>query len=474
MATQCLPKPTEPSDSLTEYLAIGRESSLTFKEKSGYALGDTAFVLFWHTWSQFLLIFYTDVFGITAMAAGAMFFVTRLVDAFADPIMGLIADQTKSRHGKFRPWLIWGVIPYMVLGVLLFTVPNLAEGGKLIYAYVTYIGVSIVYTVLNIPYSALMGVMTSHSHERTVLASYRFYGAYIAVFIVNLTLLKMVSFFGDGDDATGYQRTMMVYSLIAGVLILIVFLATKERVQPPQGQNSDLKADLAQLFKNGPLLAVILIGVLTLVWTTLRNSATLYYMKYYIGADDAATSLFLTVGTISVLISVAATGLAERWLGGKKKAFVILTLATGIVTCGYFFADGQNVALLYAIVIISQAFTAPLMPLFWSMIADTADYSEWKFGRRTTGLIFSSGTFSQKSGGAIGGALAGMYLAWIGYDPKIELTAASIDGLRAMMSYVPSAIGVVAAAAVVLYSISPSLAKQIERDLSTRHAISSN
>jgi GPH family glycoside/pentoside/hexuronide:cation symporter len=469
-----MPDAIEISDEAVISATARERGVLTIREKLAYALGDTAFVLFWHTWSQFLLIFYTDVFGITAMAAGAMFFVTRLVDAFADPFMGLIADQTTSRYGKFRPWLIWGVVPYMVLGVLLFTIPNFSAGGKLIYAYVTYIGVSIVYTMLNIPYSALMGVMTSHSQERTVLASYRFYGAYVAVFIVNLTLLKLVTYFGAGDAATGYQRAMMVYSLMAGILIVIVFLGTKERVQPPRGQVSDVKADLAQLFKNGPLLAVILIGVLTLVWTTLRNSATLYYMKYYIGADDAATSLFLTVGTISVLISVAATGLAERWLGGKKMAFVILTLATGVVTCGYYFVDGRNMPLLYAVTIVSQALTAPLGPLFWSMIADTADYSEWKFGRRTTGLIFSSGTFSQKTGGALGGALAGMYLTWIGYIANRDQTAVTIDGLRAMMSYVPSGIAILAAAAVSLYSITPALNKQIERDLTARHATSTH
>ena len=447
---------------------------LSIREKMAYALGDTAFVLFWHTWSQFLLIFYTDVFGITAMAAGAMFFVTRLVDAFADPLMGLIADQTTSRYGKFRPWLIWGVVPYMVLGVLLFTVPDFSAGGKLVYAYVTYIGVSIVYTMLNIPYSALMGVMTSSSHERTILASYRFYGVSVAVFVVNLTLLMLVDFLGQGDKATGYQRAMMIYSLMAGILIVIVFIATKERVQPPHGQESDVKADVAQLFKNGPLFAVIFIGVLTLVWTTLRNSATLYYMKYYFGADDRTTSLFLTVGTVSYLIGIAATGLAERWLGGKRMAFVILTLATAIVTSGYYFVEPRNMTLLYAIAIVSQALTAPLGPLFWSMIADTADYSEWKFGRRTTGLIFSSGTFSQKSGGAIGGALAGMYLTWISYDPKMELRVETIDGLRAMMSYVPSAIAILSAAAVGLYSISPALSKQIERELSARQKTSIN
>jgi glycoside/pentoside/hexuronide:cation symporter, GPH family len=468
-----MPNAIDISDDAMISASTRERGVLSVREKVAYALGDTAFVLFWHTWSQFLLIFYTDVFGITAMAAGTMFFVTRLVDAFADPLMGLIADQTNSKHGKFRPWLIWGVVPYMVLGVLLFTVPDFSAGGKLVYAYVTYIGVSIVYTMLNIPYSALMGVMTSHTHERTILASYRFYGVSVAVFIVNLTLLALVDFFSQGDKATGYQRAMMVYSLMAGILILIVFFATKERVQPPQGQESDVKADVAQLFKNGPLFAVIFIGVLTLVWTTLRNSATLYYMKYYFGADDRMTSLFLTVGTVSYLIGIAATGLAERWLGGKKLAFVILTLATAVVTSGYYLVDPGNLTLLFAIAIVSQACTAPLGPLFWSMIADTADYSEWKFGRRTTGLIFSSGTFSQKSGGAIGGALAGMYLFWIGYVANSEQSPETIAGLKAMMSYVPSGLALAAAAAVTLYGISPTLVRQIERELALRHGRSS-
>jgi glycoside/pentoside/hexuronide:cation symporter, GPH family len=457
------------SDSSAKLLSADAKDVLTFKEKSAYALGDTAFVLFWHTWSQFLLIFYTDVFGINAVAVGIMFGVTRLFDAIVDPVMGVIADQTNSKHGKFRPWLIWGVIPYMVLGVLLFTVPDFAESGKLVYAYITFIGVSIVYTMLNIPYSALMGVMTPHSHERTSLASFRFYGAYIGVFIVNLTLLKLVAQLGQGDDAAGYQRTMIIYSLTAGLLILIVFFATRERVQPPRDQTSDVKADLAQLAKNGPLLAVILVGVLTTIWMTLRNGASMYYLKYHIGADDETISTFLTVGTVSVLISVAGTSLAERWLGGKKLAFILLTLATGFVTCGYYFVDGSNMGQLYAITIVSQAFTAPLMPLFWSMIADTADYSEWKFGRRTTGLIFSAGTFSQKTGGALGGALAGAYLGWIGYVANSQQTPDAVEGLKSMMSYLPSLLGIVAAAAVVLYGITPKISKQIENDLAIRH-----
>ena len=192
---------------------------LSVREKVGYALGDAAFVLFWHTWSQFLLIFYTDVFLVSASAVGVMFGVTRLFDAINDPVMGVVADRTRSRHGSFRPWLLWGVVPFMALGVLLFTTPDLSPNGKLVYAYATYVGASMVYTMLNIPYGALMGVMTSRASERTVLATFRFYGAYAAVFFVNLTLLRMVATLGRGDDAVGYQRTMIVYALLAGAFV---------------------------------------------------------------------------------------------------------------------------------------------------------------------------------------------------------------------------------------------------------------
>ncbi|MCA9259472.1 MAG: MFS transporter [Planctomycetales bacterium] len=449
---------TAQSDSQT--LAVG--------EKIGYAMGDSAFVLFWHTWSTFLLIFYTDVFHLSAAAVGAMFGITRLFDAVNDPFMGIVADQTKSKYGRFRPWILRGLIPYMAFGVLLFTVPDWSPGAKLAYAYVTYIGASLAYTVVNIPYGALMGVMTTRSRERTALASYRFYGAYAAVIFVNLTLLRLVARLGGGDDAIGYQRTMIIYALLSGALLIGVFLTTRERIQPPADQTADVKADLSLLLKNKPWLIVFAMGILSLLWGTMRNSATLYYMKYHLGADDAAISYFLTAGTVAVLGGVAATGLAERYLGGKKRAFILLTVGASLAACGFYFVPPRALASAYAIHIASQALTGPLMPLFWSMIAETADYSEWKFGRRSTGLVFSAGTFSQKSGGALGGAIAGVFLAWIGYEANAEQSQQTVQGIRAMMSYVPALLAAAAVAVACLYPITPDVAQRMETDLAAR------
>lgn len=437
-------------------------------EKMGYALGDTASGLYFHTFSQFLMYFYTDVFGLSAAAVGTMFLITRFFDAAIDPFIGMLCDRTQSAYGKFRPWLLWGVIPYMVLGVLTFTVPHFSEDGKLVYAYVTYLGVSAVYSSVNIPYGALMGVMTSQSEERTVLASFRFYGAYVAVFFVNLTLLGLVRVFGDGDEALGYQRTMLFYALLAGGLFFVTFRTTKERVQPPPDQEMSVITDLNQLLRNGPWLAICAIGIVTLIWVSLRNAAVMYFMKYYVQADEAFTTTFLTVGTAGTLSGVAFTKLSERYLGGKKWAYIVLTLAGASVAACFYFVSPTNLTLLFVVHVVSAFLTGPLMPLFWSMIADTADFAEWKFKRRFTGLIFSAGTFSQQTGWALGSAVAGWLLAEYGYQANVEQSLEAIGGIKRLMSFFPSAIAVVAAAAALLYGISPHVAARIQTDLAAR------
>ena len=446
---------------------------LKLGEKLGYATGDTASVLYFHTFSQFLMYFYTDVFGLTAAAVGTMFLATRLLDAANDPLMGMVADRTRSKYGKFRPWLLWGIIPYVTLGIVTFTVPDFSEGGKLIYAYVTYIAVSVVYTLVNIPYGALMGVMTPHSEERTVLASFRFYGAYAAVFFVNLTMLKFVSFFGGGDEAVGFQRTMVLYALMAGTLFFVTFKSTRERVALPAGQITDVRKDISQLLKNRPWLAVCGIGILTLIWVSLRNAAVMYFMKYYVKANEDLTTWFLTAGTLGTLFGVAFTKLSERHLGGKKWAYIILTLATSVVATGFYFVDVRNIGLLFAVHVIASALGGPLMPLFWSMIADTADYAEWRFRRRFTGLVFSAGTFSQKSGWALGSAIGGWFLAWYGYEANVAQAPDTIEGIKQLMSFMPSLIGVLSAGATLLYGIDAKLVKKMETELKERKAAES-
>lgn len=458
------------------------EKIIGFKEKIGYASGDMASVLFFKVFSSFLMFFYTDIIGIEAAVIATMLWITRIFDAFTDPMMGIICDRTKSPHGKFRPWLRWMVLPYAVSGILIFTVPELSEGMTILYVYVTYSFAMLAYTAINIPYGALMGVMTPHSAERTVLSSFRFYGAYFANLIVQATILILVVKLGGSEDGqtstqSGYVNTMILYAVCAGFLFLFTFSSTKERVQPPKDQQTNIKKDLGQLFKNKPWVAIIVIGITTIMWIAMRDAAILYYFKYYVvgqveegGRFAALATWFNVIGTVGTLLGVACTKWFTDVFKGKKNAYLMLTVIVSFVAALYYFSGPGDVALVFTVQAICSFLMGPLMPLFWSMIADTADYSEWKFGRRFTGLTFSAGTFSQKLGWALGPAFAGYLLTYYGYVDNVAQSARTIEGLRMMMSLIPSGLGLVAAALVLTYGINLKMERQIERELSERKA----
>ncbi|MCB1122190.1 MAG: glycoside-pentoside-hexuronide (GPH):cation symporter, partial [Verrucomicrobiae bacterium] len=437
--------------------------------------------LFFKVFASFLVFFYTDVALVSAGAISVMLVVTRFFDALNDPVMGLICDRTKSPHGKFRPWLRWMILPYAVSGILLFTVPDLGETSKLIYVYATYTLALVFYTSINIPYGALMGVITPHSHERTSLATFRFYGAYASNFIVQGSILFLALYFsfGKGVDGnasqSGYTLTMATYAVTAAGLWLFVFYNTKERVMPPKGQKSDLKKDLSQLLQNKPWVAIVIIGVSSIIWIALRDAAILFYFKYYVvgqveegGRFEKLATSFNLLGTAATIAGVACTNFFTNILGGKKYAFFWLTVIVAFTAGIYYFAGPGDIALIMIIQAITSFLMGPLMPLFWSMIADTADYSEWKFGRRFTGLTFSAGTFSQKVGWAIGPALGAKLLDYYGYVPNAPQSSDTIQGLRMMMSVIPSVIGIGAAGLVLLYGINRKLEKQIEAELADR------
>ncbi len=474
MTSSALPPGSEPAQPVLPNKIIG------FREKIGYAAGDTASVLFFKTFSSFLMFFYTDIIGISAAIIGTMLWVTRIFDAANDPIMGMIADRTNSRHGKFRPWLRWMVLPYALSGIAVFMVPDWGSTAQIVYVYITYTFAMVMYTAINIPYGALMGVMTPHSRERTVLSSYRFYGAYIANMIVQASILILVVKLGgseDGETATqaGYVRTMILYGMGAGVLFLFTFYTTKERVQPPKGQTSNLKKDLAQLVRNKPWVAIVVIGVTTIIWIAMRDAAILYYFRYYVvgsveegGRFAVLATWFNVIGTAGTLLGVACTKWFTDIFRGKKNAYMALTIMTAFTGCIYYFSGPGDVLLIFVVQAVTSFMMGPLMPLFWSMIADTADFSEWKFGRRFTGLIFSAGTFSQKVGWALGPAFAGYLLVYYGYQPNVAQTPEAIQGLRLMMSVIPSALALGAAALVLTYGIDLKLERQIESELSAR------
>jgi len=453
---------------------------ISFRENIAYGAGDMASVFFFKVFSSFLMFFYTDIIGISAAVIGTMFIATRIFDAVNDPVMGMVCDRTKSPHGKFRPWLRWTVIPFAISGIAVFTVPEANAIWQIAYAYVTYTLAMLFYTAINIPYGALMGVMTPHSKERTVLAGFRFVGAFGANLIVQGTILFLVIELGgssDGETGTqmGYVNTMIIYAACAAALFLFTFYGTKERVQPPKNQRNNFRDDLSVLFKNKPWVSILFIGISTVVWIAMRDAAILYYFKYYVvgqvedgGRFAKLATLFNVLGSAATLIGLYFTNRFANLFGGKRNAYFSLTLITAVIASGYYFADQGDIVLIVSIQMITSFLMGPLMPLFWSMIADTADYSEWKDGRRMTGLIFSAGTFSQKMGWAIGPALAGYMLTYYGFVANIEQAPETIEGLRLMISIIPSGIAIIASLIVMTYGINRELEQQIETELAKR------
>lgn len=437
-----------------------------WREKLSYAAGDTASCLFWQTFSMFLMIFYTDTFGISAAAVATMFLITRIWDAALDPIMGMIADRTHTRYGKFRPWILWSILPFTLAGIALFITPNFGPTGKLAYAYATYSVMMLVYTMINVPYGALLGVISPHSQERTTLASYRFVGAFLGNIIVQYFLLPLVVFFGAGNDKVGYPLAMTVFAVAAGVLFFLLFLGTKERVAPPR-ERSSIKADAADLFRNTPWVMLCSFGLVTLIYISIRNGTMLYYFKYYVG-DTNASRNFMVVGTIFSIIGAYITPWVTRLCGSKKRALIVLTLVNALSMLLLYVAGPKDLGMMYAAHILFSVPSATLFPLIWSMYADTADYGEWKFGRRATGLVFSAATFSQKMGWAVGGALAGYVLGWVGFVANVDQTPAALDGIRHMMSTIPALVALFAVAVASFYGISAKLEKQISHELIER------
>ncbi|HTC95233.1 MAG TPA: MFS transporter [Terriglobales bacterium] len=458
---------------------------LSFKEKVAYGLGDTASNFYWQMFLNFLLFFYTDVFGISAAAAGTMFLVVRTWDTGIDPLVGVMADRTHTRWGHYRPYLLWGAPPLAAMGVLMFTTPGLSTSGKLVYAYVSYSLIMIAYTFINIPYSALMGVISPNSLERTSVSSYRFVLAYGGMFMVQGLTLPMVKFFGHGNDQKGFQMAMVVFGIMAIALFLIAFAATRERVQPAQQRASAIRDDLKDLVRNVPWIMTCFIGLFALCYDSLRLSAILYYFKYYVGSyhfqaqiaghsfsysfdSGSLASPFMALGTVGVIVGAAMARPLTRWLGGKRRAYMLLMTTASVLTALFYFIPREQIILIFVTHLLISTLFAPTSPLLWAFYADTADHSEWKTGRRATGLVFSAASFSQKLGWAIGGTLAGWLLAYFGFRANIAQTNQVQTGVRCMMTFMPAAAGFLSAAAVLFYKLDDSFMEKIERELKQR------
>lgn len=525
--------------------------SLKFSEKFGYALGDGAANIAWRGVSTFLFIFYTDVFGIAPAAVGLLLLITRFSDGVTDVIMGVIGDRTETKYGKFRPWILWSAIPLGVILSLLFTSPNLSPTGKVIYAYSTYILFTLVYTANNIPYGALMAVMTGDDKERTSLGSYRMVGAFAGGMLVQGALLFLVSHFGnidptvklnqldtkkyelvvsspkdidnvnlktnDGiavftwkdadkygtdslatqgksfsmkanknytllvqgeagidaksisiiDQKKGYSHSIYLLSAVLSLALLITFYTTKERVKPLQAQKTNLKEDLKDLIGNRPWIILLIIGLLFQVYNSIKQGIVVIYFSHYLHNQLLSASYMVALMIASIGGAMVTSPLGKKY--GKRNLFIYAFIFSGIVNALLVFCGPTDTQSIFILGILSE-FAAAIFPtLFFAMLGDAADYSEFKNGRRATGLVYSAGSFSTKFGGGVAGAIIGFVLAAFHYNGQDDTSIqGAIPAIVMLMSWIPSIVAFIAAGVMAFYPLTQSKMDAITIELNNR------
>ena len=439
---------------------------LSIKEKLGYSFGEFAGSSLWQTMMFFLPAFYTDVFLLPATATATLFVVVRIFDALNDPIIGAIADRTNSRWGKFRPYVLWGAFPLGITTVLMFTTPDMDDAGKLTYAYITYFLLLVFYTLVMVPFNSLVGVISPNPDERTSIASYKFVFAYGAGLVVQGLLIPAVERLGEGDEARGYQLAMTGLAAICIVALFVAFRSTRERVKPDPKVNSSLKADLGDIFSNRPWLILFASSIIFLIYIGTRSAAVMYYFEYYVGRKDLA-GIFMVSGTIAVLLGVLPTKFLSKRIGKRNLFIIVLAAIVGSLIVNYF-ARPEDLVLIFATQIIFSLASGPTMPLLWSMLADTADYSEWKNGRRATGLVYSAATMAQKTGVAIGAALMLGVIGKFGYVANVAQTPESLAGIKLTMTIIPAIIALGGLCLLFFYNLTDAKLEEIAQDLEVR------
>ncbi len=491
---------------------------LSFFEKAGYSAGDAAANLVFMTMVLFQLNFYTDVFGLSANAAAAILLWPRLWDAVFDPIMGVLADRTETRWGKFRPWIIWTAVPWAVVMVLAYTTPDKSWGwsaGMVVaYAGITNTLLMTLYSMNNMPYSALGGVMTADLNERTKLNSYRFVSVNIAQFVVGGFTLPLVAKFAQGHDRQyGWQVTMTIWAIACLVLFMITFFTTRERVKPVVELQASPKQDFQDLLRNGPWIALVLYTLFHFAMLALRGGAHYNYYHHY--ADKAAMFEFLGLLGLTTASPVIAGGLLDS-LGyvvhgtqdsiassnvadvfnsivnmvGFGTTIVVIMLSTGLsahfgrraVAIVCFALAAFNAFAMYLLpptavwAMVGLAFTgslvyAPTCAIMWAMYADAADYSEWQTGRRFTGMVFATIGFSLKAGLALGSAcLLWLLAGFFNYDTKMPASADAIEGYRVMSSIVVALLFTACTVCLIANKLTKQVTLQMAEELAQRRS----
>ena len=453
---------------------------VTLKEKLGYGFGDMASSMFWKLFGSYLMIFYTDVFGLPAAAVGTMFLVTRVWDSCFDPLVGVIADRTTSKWGKFRPYLLFLALPFGLVGILTFFTPGFGDTGKLVYAYITYSLMMMVYSGINVPYASLLGVMSPDPKDRNTLSTYRMSFAYVGSFIALLLFMPLVNKFSAGhSEQAGWTAAVAVIALLCIILFFGCFSWTRERVRPMKTRSS-LKTDLKDLFHNGPWWILLGAGVAALVYNSIRDGAAVYNFKYYVGEGDYApirifgipfvlSGLYLAVGQAANILGVILAAPLSNTIG-KKKTYIGAMLLATILSIGFYWVDKDNMAAVFIFQIMISVCAGSIFPLLWSMYADCSDYSELRTGNRATGLIFSSSSMSQKFGWAIGSAVTGWLLGYFGFQANEVQSEEAIHGIKLFLSWLPAVGTVLSVIFISFYPLSESRMKDITAELEKRRS----
>ena len=498
-------------------------------ERSGYAVAQLSLNTYWQLFMMLQLFFYTDIFGITAAQAGTMFLVTRLWDAFTDPMVGILADKTNTRFGRYRPWFAWAALPFAVLGVLAFSTPDLGDSGKLVYAYVTYSALMLAYTAVGIPLNSMIGVASPRSEVRTTLSSWHMFGAFTASMFAQLFTLRLVDYLGGVDyDASeaaqlaakqsGFSSTTMIFSVVAVVSLFYAFAVMRERVGlPPAARGAGAKAkpgeteamgidpvegapgpadaaptgadtapplrrQLAELLRSRAWIVLFSVFMMMCLFISIRGAAQIFYFKYYLGVDgdtvtlagfemsaSLAQGIYLALGSVGCLIGTPLISPLTRLIGQRMAFFTLIALSV-IVAAAHFPLGRDAVLMALLLQTLVGLFSGPLFVLKNSMLADVADELELNNGHRATGLVYSAASFSFKFGFTFGGFIAALALDWIGYDKEQELTTQTIDGLRYMMSWLPILPMGIAAVLLLFYPLTSKQIRANEQALAARRA----
>ena len=422
---------------------------LTPGQRIGYAVGDLGINLYFISSGTYLLYFYTDVFGISAAVAASVLLVARVVDAVTDPLMGMIAERTRSRWGRLRPYVLFGAVPLGISSVLMFSTPDFSEAGKIWWAYTTYILFGILYTVVGIPYSALTSSLTSNHHERTLLSTIRMAFAFGGGYLISVGTLPLVGMFETAQ--TGFQLVMIGFSIIATVLLWLTFAATEERVVPPASQKLSLADSLAAVFRNPPLLVVMVLFTGGMLSFTIRQTVTVYFLKYNVGREDLVAAFFAITMPVMFVGLLAVPKLAARF--GKAGGIMVGAVVTIIGCIGLYFTPYDSIVGIFFFSCVMALGGTPIAVLGWAMVPDTVEYAQWKLGLRADGAIFSFSSFFQKLAKAVGGAGVAAALAAAGYVANVEQTEASLRAIHLIMTIAPAGVMVVMILVASLYRL---------------------